>query len=441
MKLREHEPSMNALLAPDISQLLASPLGFSKGVLQMPTYSWQDAIFLDADRPGAIAVKACNGAGKTTRIAAPLALWNACIYSESLTVATAGVFRQVKEQLFPAIRAYANHFPEWQFLETSITAHNGSRILGFSTDAPGNFEGFHNKHLLMIADEAKSIPDAIFQAMERCQPERTLLLSSPGSPSGTFYEAFGRHRKHFRQHTITAFDCPHISRQWIDAQIEKHGENSPFIRSMIFAEFSEGDELGAILSVARLEHCLQTPPVWQGGRTRAFCDFAAGGDENVLAIARGNRVQIAAVWRDRDTMRAVGRFIQLFREHSLPPQEIACDGGGLGIPICDRLKELGWLVRVVNNGSPAKEPNLYANVAAEIWMGGACKIERAEVILPDDRELFAQLTSRRAFPNSRGQIALESKEQMRARGLASPDRADAVLGCLYQPKVMPLLYA
>ena len=56
-------------------------------------------------------------------------------------------------------------------------------------------------------------------------------------------------------------------------------------------------------------------------------------------------------------------------------------------------------------------------------MTGVRKIERCEIILPDDPELFAQLTTRQAFPNSAGKIVLESKEQMRARGLPSPDRA------------------
>jgi phage terminase large subunit len=65
-------------------------------------------------------------------------------------------------------------------------------------------------------------------------------------------------------------------------------------------------------------------------------------------------------------------------------------------------------------------------------MTGVRKIERGEVILPDDPQLLAQLTTRQAFPNSKGQLVLESKEQMRARGLHSPDRADAVLGCLYK---------
>jgi phage terminase large subunit len=286
-------------------------------------------------------------------------LWHASVFPGSLIVVTAGVFRQIKEQFFPELRAYAKLFPGAVFLEASVTFRNGSRILGFSTDEPGNFEGFHNDHLLVIVDEAKSVPDAIFEAIERCQPQRTLLISSPGSPRGTFYRAFTRDRKHYRQHTIKAHDCPHLAPAWIEQQIEKHGMESPLVRSMIFAEFMEQDSLYAPLTVVQLDRCLQNPPQHQPGPARAFCDFAAGGDENVLAVARGNKVEIVAAWKDADTMRAVGRFTQLFREQKLEPSEISCDGGGLGIPMCDRLKESGWPVRRVNNGSPAKDTASY----------------------------------------------------------------------------------
>ena len=58
------------------------------------------------------------------------------------------------------------------------------------------------------------------------------------------------------------------------------------------------------------------------------------------------------------------------------------------------------------------------------------KIEKGEIILPNDPELVAQLTSRRGWPDSKGRLQLESKADMRSRGLASPDRADAVLGAM-----------
>ena len=91
---------------------LATPVGFARGVLGMSLYDWQDAILWDADKPGAIAVKAGNGSGKTTSIAAPLALWHAVAFTTSLTIITAGVYRQVKEQLFPALRRHARKFQE-----------------------------------------------------------------------------------------------------------------------------------------------------------------------------------------------------------------------------------------------------------------------------------------------------------------------------------------
>src|SRR5436190_4357298 len=80
--------------------------GFARGVLRISPYDWQDKIFNDLDRAGArVVVRAANGSGKTQTVAAPAALWHAAIFANSLTICTAGVFRQVKEQLFGAIHS------------------------------------------------------------------------------------------------------------------------------------------------------------------------------------------------------------------------------------------------------------------------------------------------------------------------------------------------
>jgi hypothetical protein len=417
-------------------EALTTCLGFIRGALQLKSYPWAENIFADLDRRNAaVAVKACNGAGKTERLAAPVALWHASVFPRSLTICTAGVFRQVKEQLFPAIRTHAHKFVGWTFNECEVISHNGSRILGFSTDEPGKFEGWHSENLLVIADEAKSIPDSIFEAVERCQPTRLLLLSSPGGCSGFFYQAFNARRKFFRQHSITAETCPHISQKWISEQIEKYGAEHPLVRSMIYAEFMSFGEDGAVIPLAFVERCLASPPKFDNApETQAFCDFAAGGDENVLAVRRGNKVEIVAAWREKDTMRGVGKFIQLFREQKLQAHEISADEGGLGIVMCDALDEAGWPVHRVNNGSTADNSNAYANTAAEIWFEGRTRFEQRQIILPNDGELVAQLTSRLGWPNSKGKLELESKQAMRARGLSSPDRADAVLGAMMPAK-------
>ena len=430
--MRDKKGNVSQLTSNQQLDTLATCAGFIRGALGVKSYDWAESIFTDLDRRGAsVVVKACNGAGKTERIAAPVALWHAAVFPQSLTICTAGVFRQVSHQLFPAIRAHAHKFRGWTFNDCEVTTHHGSRILGFATDEPGRFEGWHNNNLLMILDEAKSIPDPIFEAVERCQPTRRLLLSSPGGCSGHFYAAFNERRKFFQQHSVPANACPHITPRWISEQVEKYGEQHPLIRSMIFAEFMNMGEDGAVIPLAFIERCLALPPAFNNKPdVQAFCDFAAGGDENVLAVRRGNKVQIIAAWREKDTMKAAGRFIQLFKEQGLHSYEIAADEGGLGKVICDALHEAGWGVQRINNGAAAIKSNAYSNKGAEIWFEGRTLIERQKIIIPNDKELISQMASRLSWPDSKGRLTVEPKEKMRARGLSSPDRADAVLGAM-----------
>src|SRR5215469_16594888 len=96
----------------------------------------------------------------------------------------------------------------------------------------------------------------------------------------------------------------------------------------------------------------------------------------------------------------------------------------------DRMAEQGFYLRRFNNGSPAKRSEIFANLSAEWWSTIAQLIERKAVILPNDEKLVAQLTSRRKMYDSRGRERLESKADLRARGVESPDRADAIIGAI-----------
>jgi hypothetical protein len=196
------------------------------------------------------------------------------------------------------------------------------------------------------------------------------------------------------------------------------------------AEFTEDGEDAVILPAGILAKCLAHPPNYLRTDRSAFLDFAAGGDENVLAIRDGNRVFIAAAWRQIDTMQAVREFIEEFKRHNLKPNELHGDEGGLGHVMIDALAEAGWRISRVNNASPALDPEHYANLGAEMWFRGARKIEKREVIVPDDKLFFEQATKRRRQYDNKQRLRAESKEDMRARSLGSPDRADAVFGAL-----------
>tara|TARA_R110002050_G_scaffold1416_2_gene10222 strand:- start:2624 stop:3586 length:963 start_codon:yes stop_codon:yes gene_type:complete len=282
----------------------------------------------------------------------------------------------------------------------------------------------------MIVDEAKTVPDEISEAISRCQPSRLLIMSSPGSTSGFFYRAFTKEASLWESFTVDAYQCPHIPESWIEEQFVKYGKDHPLVRSMVFGEFMNVGEDTMVIPYNSLQQCMQNPPSHIGKDKTAFCDFAAGGDENVLAIRVGNKIDKLISWKERNTMSAVGRFIMEFQRNGLKEQEIFADAGGLGIPMCDALAEAGWTVHRVNNGERAYDDKHYLNRGAEIWFKAARTIELNEIILPDDELLFAQMTTRKCKTNSKGKLQLESKDDMRSRGLPSPDRADAVLGAI-----------
>ena len=425
----------------EVLDQLLNPSHFADKVLGISLYKWQKDVLNDlAPIDSRVALRAANGSGKTSTVIASVLIWHALVYQRSIAVTTAGVFRQVESQLWPSLR---NHIAKlggaWEVTSGEIRyLHpngNTSRIIGYSATDPGRAEGWHAENhemspLLMVVDEAKTVADPLFEAISRCQPTRLLIASSPGGSSGAFYRAFTKEADMWKRHAVTAFDCPHITQKQIDEVIQRYGEKHPLTRSMIYGEFVDIGSESLIINLNQLQNCLTSPPDFKPGTKVAGVDFAAGGDSNVLCVRDGNKVLSFLAWKERDTMSAVGRFIVEFKKHGLKPEDIYADASGLGMPMCDALAEAGWEVNRVNFGSAAYDTDAYTNRAAEMWYGMAKKIESAEVILPDDEDLTAQLTCRRSLVNSKGKLGVESKDSMRSRGLASPDKADALALCL-----------
>lgn len=121
-------------------------------------------------------------------------------------------------------------------------------------------------------------------------------------------------------------------------------------------------------------------------------------------------------------MTIVGRVIDAIEEYK--PVLSVIDEGGLGYGILDRLTEQRYKVRGVNFGWKAKNPVMWGNKRAEMW--GVMKDWLRTASIPEDRQMKADLVGPMKKPNSSGTIFLEGKKEMRSRGLASPDAADAL---------------
>lgn len=161
-------------------------------------------------------------------------------------------------------------------------------------------------------------------------------------------------------------------------------------------------------------------------------DVARFGDDSSVMVLRKGRN--ARAWRierhrDLDLMTLASRVME--RANAEGVKGIFVDEGGLGAGVVDRLRQLGARFVVgVNFGSGAERWDadgakpLYANKRAEIW--GNLRDWLQTGCLPPDPELRADLTGIEYGYNARGEIQLEKKEDMKKRGLASPDIGDAL---------------
>lgn len=412
-----------------------SILHFARAYLGLHLYDWQMRTLAAIQAGYPTAALVCNSGGKSAVLIAASVLWFLYNWPAGRATVISGSWHQVETQLWPALNVYAGlrYFTNWEFQFCQIKTSAGGFARGISPDDAKKAEGAHENEqspVLYILDEAKALEDRIVDSVMRCTSSFFLITSSAGSAEGRFYDCFNVLGDLFWQIKVSSYDCPHITdeqRAW-DLRYYR-SESNPVYRSKHLSEFDQ-ELTGLILSAAALRRALEQPPAYLQGPRTAFLDFAAGGDENVIAVTEGNRVYIAAAWREVDTVQATRQFIAEFRRLGLTPGSIWADEGGLGVTMCDSLAEERWPVRRVNNGVPANRTEAYANRGSEIWFEAAFSIEGKEWILPEDGIFFEQATSRRKQYDARERLRAESKEDMRRRGVPSPDRADAIFGAI-----------
>jgi hypothetical protein len=407
-------------------------LEFTEGVLSICPYQWQRETLCHIEAGHPTALVAANGSGKTSTILVPAALWALFNWPLARVIVTSASWSQLKKQFFDTIRLFRFHpyFRRWTFNEAEIRTPEGGFIIGVSVDETGRAEGYHERPdspVMILADEAKSIANGVFESLARCTATFRVYASSAGPALGTFYACLTTFRNFWACVLVKSSECPHISKESIELDRAMWGEYSPQFRQKHLAEFTAEDE-EAFISMETVRGCMDNPPAFSAGRSSTFIDWSTGGDETVIATANGNRIQIVAAFRERDAVQCVRRVASILRERGLT-NFVSADAGGIGGPMCAQLSsDFGIYAKRINNGSPARKKDEFANSDAEKWFAFRRLLEKREVILPVDGKLLKQLSSRRLQYDTKARIQLEPKELMRSRGLSSPDRADAVIG-------------
>lgn len=300
----------------------------------------------------------------------------------------------------------------------------------WSEENPDSYAGVHNHDgMMLIFDEASGIPDGIWSVGAGFFTENILdrywfAFSNPRRNSGYFFECFHAKRDFWNTKQVDARTVEDTDKQVYEQIIAEYGEDSSQARVEVYGEFpNSGDDQfisPALVADAagRQPYKDETAPIVIG------VDPARGGaDSTVIAVRQGRDIIDIKRYQGEDTMTIVGRVIDAIDEYK--PALVVLDEGGLGYGILDRLHEQRYkVVRGVNFGWKAKNPVMYGNKRAELW--GTMKEWLRSASIPNDRGLKSDLTGPMIKPNSSGTIFLEGKKEMKARGLASPDAADAI---------------
>ena len=439
----------------ELAQLLFENVRFHK---------WQSDTAYDLARakptqhkPYRMCLTACNGSGKDAFVIAPFVVWFMLTRIDALVVVTSSSGVQLTAQTETYIARMCELFNakmteltgEKRKIFKVIKRHivcldTGSVCRLFATDEAGKAEGYHplspGAEMAIIVNEAKSVAEEIFEALSRCTGYNYWLeISTPGEPVGHFYKSNTRAAElGYKLRRVTSYECPHKDPNEIELDKIRYGERSALFRSKHLALFTqlEGQFIVGQDQVNRCrERCKSHIGTTWKKRVGIDVALSNGGDETNVYITQGNKL-VSKLTLHTDNITTMADDIHKFLLTEGIPQNtdlIFLDDGGVGRALWPLLQERGWTgVQRVLNQFPAFNKAEFANRGTEMWFNLARMIEECLVLLPEDPIFDEQLTSRK-YSRSKvnGKMIVESKREMKAEGMRSPDRVDAFVLSLH----------
>jgi phage terminase large subunit-like protein len=244
---------------------------------------------------------------------------------------------------------------------------------------------------------------------------------------------------------ISAFDTPNftdepvpdalrpllLDPEWELDKRTRWGTESPRYISKVLGDFPDiGDD---VLIPPSLIEAAQKRALEPSGAGILGVDVARFGmDRTVVYLRRGPVIRKVGEWAKQATTETTGRVIATTRETGA--DEIRVDGVGVGGGVVDQLTEKGFGALDMQAGAAAQDKSRFVNARSEWAWTMRERLESGDADLDaTDDDLAAQLGAFKFRYNSKGQIVIESKDEMRKRGLPSPDHADAAILTAIQP--------
>ena len=439
------QKQIDHVLIQGMIQYIRRPVLFVQQVLNIEPDDWQkETLQALADSPR-VAVRSAHGVGKTTLESWAL-LWFLFTRPFPKVPCTAPTRQQLHDILWAEAAKWLEKAPvlkpyfEWQKTRIIQRQHPERWFaVARTSNRPENLAGFHEEHLLFIVDEASGVADNIYETIEGAlttADAKLLLCGNPTQISGEFHDVFFKNRSLYWVKKVACWDSKRVDPAYRERLVKKYGENSNIVRVRADGEFpkAEPDTFVPLelVEAATMREVELDGPLEIGVDVARF-----GDDETVLAARIGLKLVHLEAHTKQDTMVTTGQVVALARDlmrtYGKPRCVVKVDDDGVGGAVTDRLREVVWQeglhIDVIDchNGAVPGDKEHYENWGTESWACLRDLLQEGEVELINDEDLVGQLSTRKYRITSKGRVALESKDDMKKRGLRSPDRADAVI--------------
>lgn len=390
--------------------------------------------------PCLISVASGHGVGKSSLVSMCID-WAMSTCEDCKVLITANTGTQLATKTVPEIHKWfrlSGNANWWEMKATSITSRDQAHsklwrmdAIPWSENNTEAFAGLHNqgKRILLVFDEASAIAEKVWEVAEGALTDaRTeiiwLAFGNPTQNTGRFRECFGRFKHRWKTFQIDSRTVEGTNKAQIAKWIEDYGEDSDFVRVRVRGEFPRagssqfipGDMVAACRKY-RSEGHESLPKILSVDVARF------GDDQTVIGTRQGRKAMILAKYRGLDTVQVAERTIEFIKKEK--PDATIIDATGVGAGVFDQVKFRGYSQKLFQYNPTAGARNVmqYRNARSEMW-GRMREWLQAGAEIPDDPELESDLTGPEYYINERSQLQIEQKEDMKTRGLSSPDSAD-----------------
>ncbi|CAN5296725.1 hypothetical protein BH10PSE16_BH10PSE16_00970 [soil metagenome] len=408
-----------------------------------------------------------HGTGKTTGIA-NIVLWHLLCYPMSVTLLTANDMDQLKATLWKEIGVAKERIRRgphgWIADHIDILANATMRVLGFegiwfvesktaNEKTANKMAGRHGEWLLIIGDEASTLPDTVLTTLSGALTEehnRMLLTSQPTRNAGFFYRTQNELAKsnggEWTPLVFDSFDSPFVSDASLKELWDQYDDDERNVRLLgIFPQDSSKHMMSLKVAEAMYRRgriirddenygwlVLADVASGEGLRDKSSCPVArVSGYGDMGPEAR--RVEIVNVPILSNKIRS-NKYAATLADVGSDLQNVTyvVDSGGLGINVCQDLEDMGKVVHRVNWGNPCfkkKNSDRYLNLRAQAMhqAARAAKEGRLSILTHDYKNVMLSQSSRipKTFTD-KARIRVPPKGSVEWDGLGSPDLWDAV---------------